>query len=225
LRDFAGDIQMQGAGRGILATLGSSESVAGDLIKRYGIEVIDVAALWPKVRPFVPVDVRKTVRRHTASQTWKGIGIGAVCSAVLGVVTFLVASQMAVEGTSDLVAKTTASGAGTSNVAAASAEADRKRINVATAAMAKVATLTDAELVQRRADALKQLKEIAQVGSVGWTSASTLVLTLKQSDGVDKELIEKVCGTLTQYEELRFARLQLQPPVNSATPVHWRQCQ
>jgi prophage DNA circulation protein len=144
---------------------------------------------------------------------------------VLGVVTFLVASQMAVEGTTDLVAKTTASGAGTSNVAAASAEADRKRINVATAAMAKVATLTDAELVQRRADALKQLKEIAQVGSVGWTSASTLVLTLKQSDGVDKELIEKVCGTLTQYEELRFARLQLQPPVNSATPVHWRQCQ
>jgi len=84
--------------------------------------------------------------------------------------------------------------------------------------------LTDAELVQRRADALRQLKEIAQVGSVGWTSESTLLLTLKQSDGVDKELVEKVCGTLTQYEELRFARLQLQPPVSSTATVHWRQC-
>ncbi|HMB43912.1 MAG TPA: protein kinase, partial [Luteimonas sp.] len=103
LREFASDIQMQGAGRGILATLGSSESVAGDLVKRYGIEVIDGATLWRKVRPFLPVDIRKQVRRQTASQTWKGIGIGAACSALLGVVTFLVASQMAGNGSSDLV--------------------------------------------------------------------------------------------------------------------------
>jgi predicted Ser/Thr protein kinase len=224
LREFVGDIQMQGAGRGVLATLGSTDSVAVDIVKRYGIELIDGAALWPKVRPFVPATVRKDVRRQTASRTWKEIAIGGACSVVLGVVTFVVASQMAAKATSDRVANALVPGSN-ATAAAASAAADRKRINVATEAMAKVAALTDAELVQRRAEALKKVKSIAQIDSAGWSSESTLLLTLKQSDSTDKRLSDDVCGILTQYEELRFTRLQMQPPLNSTTPIHWRQCQ
>jgi restriction system protein len=51
------------------------------------------------------------------------------------------------------------------------------------------------------------------------------VLTLTQTDGKDRPLIEEVCRTLTQYEELRYTRVQLEPPMNSTVPVRWRQCQ
>jgi len=227
LREFVADMQMQGAGRGILATLGTAETEAGDLAKRFGIELLDGAALWPKVRQLIPALVRDHVRLQAASQTWKGIAIGGIFSLALGAATFFAASQMAAKGNSELLAKSTAPGAtavaATSN--AVSADADRKRINVATAAMAKVAALTDAERVQRRADALKQVKANAQVSSAGWSSESTLLLTLRQSDGADKALSDAVCGILGQYEELHFTRLQMQPPVNATTPIHWRQCQ
>src|SRR6185436_3471125 len=98
--------------------------------------------------------------------------------------------------------------------AAASAAADRARIDDAAQAMAEVATLTDAERVQRRADALKLVKAEPRISSTGWASESTLLLVLKQSDGSDKELGEKVCAILVQFEELRLTRLQLQPPVS-----------
>jgi hypothetical protein len=91
--------------------------------------------------------------------------------------------------------------------------------------MAAVAKLTDAQLTQRRADAAKQVSSIVQIGSAGWSSESTLLLALKQSDGADKALIDEVCRSLTQYEELRYTRLQLQPPVSSSAPVRWKQCQ
>ena len=227
LRDFVGDLQMQGAGRGILATLGAAETTTNDFAKRASIEVIDGAALWLKVKPFLPATIRDHVRLQAASQMWKGIGIGVACSAALGAATYLGATRMAAVPPSvdPAMAPTAAASPGTTDAATASAAADRQRITVASAAMAKVAALTDAELVQRRADALKQVKANAQISSTGWSSESTLLLTLKQSDGVDKDLTEQVCTILAQYEELRFTRLQLQPPVNSTTPIHWRQCQ
>jgi hypothetical protein len=79
--------------------------------------------------------------------------------------------------------------------------------------------------VQRRAEAAKQVSSMVQLSSAGWQSESTLQLSLKQSDGADKGLVEEVCRILTQFEELRYTRIQLDPPANSNLPVRWRQCQ
>jgi hypothetical protein len=222
VRDFAGDVKMQGAARGILVTLGVAEPNAPGLAKRYGIELVDGAALWPKVREFLPANIRDHVRLQTAAQTWKTIWIGTAGSLALGVAVFFVANNLA----SDENLNPLATAATTSRAAAsdATSSAALKKINATAAAMKQVATLTDAELVQRRADALKQITSNAQVGSAGWSSESTLLITLRQSDGADAGLIENVCGILSGYEELHFTRLQLQPPVSSTMPVRWRQC-
>jgi hypothetical protein len=227
VRDFASAVQMQGAATGILVTLGLAEGAARDLAKRYGVEIIDGGALWPKVRPFVPPNTLDHVRLQTAAQTWKGIWIGAACSLVFGVGTFLVATLTAPESGAVALTRTTAKAphaADTSAASTASSDAAVKQMNATAQALAAVAKLTDAQLVQRRADAAKQVSSIVQIGSAGWSSESTLQLSLKQSDGSDKPLIDEVCRILTQYEELRYTRLQLDPPVSSNHPVRWRQC-
>jgi hypothetical protein len=230
VREFAHAVEMQGAKSGILATLGLAESAARDLAKRYNIQIIDSAALWPKVRPFVSPNTLDHVRLQTAAQTWKGIWVGGACSLAFGAATFLVADLMSPAEKSAIVAQVTASAAHATGPAApaatsATAEQAMKQMNDAAQAMAAVANLTDAQRGQRRADAAKQVSSIVQISTAGWPSESTLLLSMKESDGADKALIEEVCRILTQYEELRYTRLQLQPPASSNAPVRWRQCQ
>ena len=64
-----------------------------------------------------------------------------------------------------------------------------------------------------------------QVGSAAWSTQSTLLVSVKETDGKDEALIEESCRILTQYEELRFSRIQIEPPASSQVPVRWRQCQ
>jgi len=229
IREFAHAVEMQGAKHGILATLGQAESAARDLAKRYNIEIIDGPALWPKVRPFVSPNTLDHVRLQSSAQAWKGIWIGTACSLAFAGATFLAAKLMSPEQKTAVLAQvgavTRPSATPTAAVAASSADQAIKQINDTAQAMAAVAKLTDAQLAQRRADAAKQVSSIVQVSSAGWSSESTLLLALKQSDGADKALIDEVCRILTQYEELRYTRLQLQPPVNSTAPVRWKQCQ
>jgi serine/threonine protein kinase/HJR/Mrr/RecB family endonuclease len=227
VREFAHALQMQGAASGILVTLGLAESAARDLAKRYNVQIIDAGALWPKVRPFVSPNTLDHVRLQSSAQAWKGIWIGAACSLAFGAATFLAADLMSPEEKADMIAKVTAATPQATTPVSSSASSDQalKQINDTAQAMAAVAKLTDAQLAQRRADAAKQVSSIVQIGSAGWSSESTLLMTLKQSDGADKALIDEVCRILTQYEELRYTRLQLQPPVNSNAPVRWRQCQ
>ena len=228
VREFAHAVEMQGAKSGILATLGLAESAARDLAKRYNIQIIDGGALWPKIRPFVSPNTLDHVRLQTAAQTWKGIWIGGACSLAFGAATFLVADLMSPAEKSAIVAQVTASPAhATAPTAATTASSDQamKQVNASAQALAAVAKLTDAERAQRRVDAAKQVSSIVQISTAGWPSESTLLLSMKESDGSDKALIEEVCRILTQYEELRYTRLQLQPPASSNAPVRWRQCQ
>ena len=91
--------------------------------------------------------------------------------------------------------------------------------------MAEVASLTDEQRLARRAEAASKVSAFEQVNTAGWSTQSTLVLALNHTDGKDQLLIDEVCRTLVQYEELRYTRVQLDPPLNSTVPVRWRQCQ
>ena len=236
VRDFASSVQLQGAQSGILLTLGSAEALARDLAKRYGIQLVDGPTLWPKVRQFLAPNTLDHVRLQAAAQTRKGLWIGGVGSILMGVATLVVANQMLPKRNSRIVADT--AGAATRAFAAADSDAAAaravalppatdtalKQLNATADAMAAVAKLTDLERAQRRANAARQMASIVQIRTAGWPTQSTLLLTLQQSDGADKTLIDEVCRILTQYEELRYTRLQLQPPTGSNMSVRWRQC-
>ena len=67
---------------------------------------------------------------------------------------------------------------------------------------------------------------IAQVAHAVWPTESTLQVDLRQSDGTDANLIAEVCNILTQYQEMRLTRLQIDPPPDkSNATVRWGQCQ
>ena len=51
-----------------------------------------------------------------------------------------------------------------------------------------------------------------------------MLVTLNRTDGKDKVLIDEICRLITQYEELRYTRVQMEPPAGSNLPVRWRLC-
>jgi restriction endonuclease Mrr len=222
VRDFANGVQMVGAQRGMLITLGQAEGTAQELARKYDIKLIEGDALWPRVERYVSPNVRASVRREASGGTNKGLWIGVVASVVLGAAAWLLGEEL--KSAPVEVAKAPAPVVVAPKVVT---EEDRvaAKINETARAMAEVASLTDEQRLQRRADAAAKVGAFAQVNTAGWSTQSTLVLTLNNTDGKDRALVDEVCRTLTQYEELRYTRVQLEPPLNSTVPVRWKQCQ
>ena len=226
VRDFANGVQLQGAQTGILITLGSAEASAHEIARKYGVKLIDGDALWPRVDRYVSPAIRESVRHEARNRTGKALWVGASASLVAGVLAYFIGAQFA-PPEPEPVAAAPAAAAATAAPAQAITEADRAaaKINETARAMAEVASLTDEQRLQRRAEAAAKVGAITQVANAGWSTQSTLLISLKQTDGKDALLVDEVCRTLTQFEELRFTRVQLEPPLNSTVPVRWRQCQ
>jgi hypothetical protein len=225
VRDFANGVQLQGATSGILITLGLAEAMARDLAKRYDVQVIDGPALWPKVQSYVPASIREQVRADAASKNKKGLWVGAIVCVALGLITFLAAGSIESENSESQAATQAIIASSTAHAVVAPEDPTLKQINATARAMAAVANLTDQQRAERRVQAARQVAAIVQVAAAGWSTQSTLQLRLKQPMGGDTSLVDEVCRILTQYEELRFTRVQLDPPENSTEPVRWRQCQ
>lgn len=224
VRDFGNGVQLAGASHGILVTLGSTEGAARDLARRLDVDLVDGQTLWPKVRDYVPEAIRTTVRREAAEKTRKGLWGGIALSLLLAIVAWMaLADDAAAPPTAVADARSMPGAAATA--APVPVDPTLQRIQDTAKAMAEVQKLTPTQLAERRAAAAKQVATIPQVASAAWSTQSTLLMSLKQSDGKDQALIEEGCRILTQYEELRFTRLQLEPPAASAVPVRWRQCQ
>lgn len=222
VRDFANGVQLQGANSGILLTLGSADGAARDVARRYGVEVIDGQALWPKVQDYVSAQIVEQVRLEAAEKTKRGLWIGSVVSVLVGVGLLLATNPFDFDTAPDA---TVAHATPAATAAAAKPSSESQEISAAAAAMAKVAKMTDAERAERRAQAAVKVAQITQIGNAGWSTQSTLLVNLSKTDGQDTELTGEVCRILTQYEELRYTRVQLDPPLDSTVPVRWRQCQ
>jgi hypothetical protein len=185
--------------------------------------LIDGPALWPKIQDYAPISITAHVKTVAAAQTQKGLWTGAIASVFLGIVTFLVGNVLSPAESS--AQSVVAAPAAVHSSALAPEDPTLKQINETARLMAQVANLTDQQRAERRVKAAKEVSAIVQIGSAGWSTQSTLQLNLKQTDGQDADLIAEVCRILIQYEELRFTRVQLDPPDQSNTPVRWRQCQ
>lgn len=220
VRDFANAVQLAGATNGILATLGSAEGFARDIARRYGVDLMDGRTLWPQIEPFAPATMVEDVRHHAANQIRRGQRIGIFASIALGLLVFVVGSYYREP------APETAPAVAAQAAPAPVVQDDAAR--EATDAMnelAQVAQLTDAERADRRATAANQVAEIPEAKSAHWSTSSTLVIGLKKADEDIDPLVKEACEVLVAYEELRFTRVQLEPPAGTQVPVRWRQCQ
>ena len=254
VRDFANGVQLQGATSGVLVTLGSAEGFARDLARRYDVDLIDGRSLWPQVEPFAPASLIEDIRAHASRQISHGQRIGGIISLTLGLVVFGLGSALqpdqtprpATPSVAPAATATPAPSPGTTAAAAqdsaapASAAATvaepaaaapqfqdeaSRAANAALEELAEVAKLTDQERTQRRLVAASRVADLETANNAIWSTQSTLVISMVSGDGIDKGIVNEACAILTEYEELRYSRLQLEPPAGETVPVRWRQCQ
>lgn len=226
IRDFANGVQLIGASKGILVTLGTIENMAKDVAGRYDIQVIDGAALWPRIEGFLSTNTLDTVRQQASSQTKSKVQIGAAISVGLTILTFFVFGGLGAMSGSDNPEASNQSQAATTVAASPGKPVDPTvaKLNATAKAMDEIDKLTPEQLAKRKAETALSIKALPTVISAIWYSASTLQINLNTEKNDDKVLIEEICRILTQREELRYTRLQLEPPPGSTVPVRFRQC-
>jgi restriction system protein len=228
--EFFATLRLRGANRGILATLGTLEpgtaAAAGS-----SVQVLDGTHLWSRVREQVPEALLEAIRRDAVDGTRRGIWAGGAASLVLASLAFLAVERLpaalAASG-GDARPAPVASPAATPAPAPSTAPVNDltlERLNATAAAMAEVAKLSPEQLALRRATAARQVSELPQVDAAAWSAQRTLLLLLNRTDGKDQALIDEACRILLQHEELRFTRIQLNPPADSTLAVRWRLCE
>jgi hypothetical protein len=226
VREFVNDVSLNGAREGVLVTLGTIGPDAMRVAATHAVHLIDGRTLWPKVRGYVLPALLEGVRRQASAQTnkamWLGIGGSVVAAAVLFV---LFGGRMperdeAVVNEAD-VASLHQSGRGSRSDAAMLAQ-----INATAKALDEVAKMSPEQLSERRAAAARRVSELPRVRQASWSGPRTLLVNLGTvgEEGKDDLLLDEVCRTLVQNEEMRFTRVQLESPAVDAR-VRWRLCE
>lgn len=224
VREFENALRLRGADRGILVTLGSIESRALQAAVDGKMQLVDGAHLWAHVRPYIGESMMSSVRAEAAAATRKGMWTGVLASVLAGAAFLMLGNAPVAQPVATPVVATPAASAAAPASTPPPEDAMLRQLNATAEAMAEVARLTPDQLAQRRAAAAKQVSQIAQVDTAAWSAQSTLLISLNSSDGKDKVLIEEACRILVQNEEMRFTRIQLNPPVDSRFAVRWRLC-
>ncbi len=251
IRDFANGVQLIGASKGILVTLGTIDQMGHDLAHRYGIDLIDGTGLWPRVEHFMPKQTLEAVQREASGQTKSKVQMGAAISVAVAALSFFLvwaispsspAPQQEVAVSQDELPQEAAAlpesaaaavavqAPAANKVKAASPSAKpvdtvQAKIDATAKAFAEIDNLTTEQLAARKADAAKKVLGLPQVRSAAWYSGTTLQLYLNTENNDDKKLIDEICRIVIANEELRYTRLQLEPPSGSSVPVRFRQCQ
>ena len=228
VREFEAAVRLRGATRGILITLGSMEHRAATVAAEGHVQLLDGVHLWTKLRPFLNDKLLDQVSSQAAAATRKGMWKGLVASGLAGVLVFAAGQVMsptapAVAAPPSAIASSLQP-SGSQPAPQPAQEAMLRQLNATAQAMEAVARLTPEQLAKRRADAAKQVSQISQVATAAWSAPRTLLITLNHTDGKDKVLVAEACRILVQNEEMRFTRIQLNPPAGSTQAVRWRLC-
>lgn len=215
-------VQMQGADSAIIASCGRAESAALKLAQERRIEVLAGRDLWAHVKPWVAHDQR--IDAETAAQTARRQRLfAAALSALLAaILIYFIADALrpSLPPATAITPPPATSKPATVPVAKPAANASVKLPD---------ASLSSEQLASRRASAVLEVRSLSRVSVASWSSQSTLAVTLhvNPSDSELGVLVDSICDSLLQYEELRFTRLQLEVPtgnVEQPTQVRWRQC-
>ena len=234
LAEFAEDRRRHGAERGILATLGSLEAGAAAAAGP-DLMLLDGPRLWARVRPFLDDSVLEPVRAQARASIQRALWLGVGASLAIGALAFWFENAAPratpVALAADASAPTPPASAANSASdpvqapAATGQEAMLRQLHATAEALAEVERLSPEQLAQRRATVVRQVSQLPQVGTAAWSAQRTLVLGLNHTDGKDKALVEETCRIVLSNEEMRYTRIQLDPPTGSGLAVRWRLCE
>lgn len=196
------------ASGGIIATLGT---IHGELRKHpQDIELIDGATLWPLISPLLPPSLHNDIMARARRLTVRATGIVWVVALLIGVLASLLIPDAVVDpirDSADSPAVTTASRDDASNAG--------------TPAQPAMPILAGTEEEQRR-DIVNAVSRLPGIDRASWATRSTLVALVDAA--ASEQQIDGICKVLAPYDDLRYSRVQLQPPPGSENPVRFLQC-
>ena len=225
--EFAGSIRFQGARGGILVTPGMIAPDAHAPARTASIELVDGDKLWPEVAPLLPPALIDDVRqqadervRRQVSLTWLGAVVGGLA---LGLLLGGLLPDSAAEAEPDSTPLPVAAAAAPVAPAAAGAPPSQPapQVQAPSATNASTAAATPAEEDAQRLEVTQRVARLPGVVRTLWSTKSTLLVEV---DETSSERLADVCSVLERYENLRTARVQLQPPAGSDQRVRFRQC-
>jgi hypothetical protein len=226
VREFVNDVSLNGAREGVLVTLGTIGPDATRVAATHAVQLIDGRTLWPKVRGYILPSLLDGVRRQASARTnkamWLGIGGSLVAAATL----FMLFGGRLPERDRAVVADSDVPSPHQAGRTAPSDAAMLAQINATAKALDEVAKMTPDQLAERRASAARRVSELPRVRLAAWSGPRTLLVSLARvgEEGKDDQLLDEVCRTLVQNEEMRFTRVQLESPASDAR-VRWRLCE
>ena len=213
--------QVQDADGAIIASCAAAEPAAMKLAQERRIEVIADLDLWRHVKPWVAHDQRVDAEAAASAAKRRRLLTAALIALLAAIATYTAVAMLIPEPPPQPAAVTDTPAAAARPVAAVPAAN-------APAALPD-ANLSEEKLASRRASAVMEVRGLTRVASAIWSTRSTLQIGLH--DGITDEalagLVDDVCRSLLQYEELRFTRLQVEVPTGNAeqpVQVRWRQC-
>lgn len=214
--------QMQDAEGAIIASCAAANPAAMKLAQERRIEVLADLDLWRHVKPWVAHDQRTDAEVAANAIKRRRLLTAGLAAVIAAIATYAIVAMLAPDPEPPQPEPArTAPAAPARRVPAPSTP------NVPTAL--PEANLTEEQLASRRASAVLEVRSLSRISSAIWSTRSTLQIDLHDviTDTDLNTLVEDVCRSLLQYEELRFTRLQVQVPTgNTDQPlqVRWRQC-
>ena len=204
LAEFSRAMRFNAVAGGLMATPGRVDAEARR--QAGAIELIGGIALWPLLRPLLPVSVRDSIAAESHALSVRYVLLGWLAALVLGVgVAWMLPTP--VNQRSPAAPITAAS-----NPDAGNAASDHP---VALAS----APLSEKEQRQQIA---REVSGLPGIDRALWSTRSTLLITLEDEAGADP--LRSICAVVERYDGLRASRLQLQPAAGSQRSVRFLQC-
>lgn len=204
LAEFSKAMRLNGAAGGLMATPGR---VSADARRQAGaIELIDGVALWPMLKPLLPVSVRNSVAAESHALSVRYVLLGWLVAVVFGA------------GVAWMMPTHVNPGAATGEVARGVQPTTGKAITENAVALA-AAPLSQEE---QREQVWREVSDLPGIDRALWSSQSTLLIHL--DDDSDTDRLQSICAVVERYDDLRASRLQLQPVPGSQRAVRFLQC-
>lgn len=212
--------QMQDADGAIIASCAAAHPAAMKLAQERRIEVLADLDLWRHVKPWVAHDQRTDAEAAASAIKRRRLLTAALAALIAAIATYAIVAMLAPEPEPPRPAATAPATPARRPLASSTASAP---------AALPEANLSEEQLASRRASAVLEVRGLTRVSSAIWSTRSTLQIGLHDgiADADLTTLVEDVCRSLLQYEELRFTRLQVEVPTGNADQpmqVRWRQC-
>jgi hypothetical protein len=223
IAEFVAAMKFQGARSGLLVTPGTIEADARKPAEQSRIELIDGGALWPEIVPLLPQSLSEDVRNLSKERARQQVLLSWLGALVVGVaLAFLLGTGNApTPAKTDMtVLKPKAAAPAPSTTAAAAPSTVAAPVGISAPSTAIVAASPEEEDLQR-AEVVRMVATLPGVSRAVWTTKSTLQVYI---DETSTQRFDEICTVLLRYQNLRTARVHLQPPENSQQLVRFKQC-